>query len=127
MTVESITESVWTRLVARAAMIVTPLIVTLFGWFTFNYLDLRFAEQAANITTVVSRVDRIETASHDAASRTEAIATRTAIVENNQQTGQRTQDQIINKLDLISNTLSDLREKSASISATVEAIKRKDP
>lgn len=123
MTVESLTESVWTRLIARVAMIATPMIVTLFGWFTFNYLDVRFTEQAQSLAGVVTRVDRIESAASTAVLTVSGIATRTAIVENNQTVGQRTQDAISGKLDMISNSISDLREKTASISATVEVIK----
>lgn len=123
MTVESLTESVWTRLIARSAMIVTPFVVTIFGWFTFSYLDVRFAEQKDGLAVVIGRVDRIETAATTAGGKVDGIATRTAIVENNQTVGQRTQDAISGKLDMISNSISDLREKTASISATVEVIK----
>lgn len=121
--VERLTESVWTRLIARVAMIVTPLIVTMFGWFTFNYLDVRFTEQKQNLADVVTRVDRIESAAGTAVLTVSAIDKRTSIVENNQNIGQRTQDVISAKLDTIVNSIGDLREKMASISATVEVIK----
>lgn len=123
MTVESVTESVWTRLVARAAMIVTPFIVTLVSFLGINYLDTRFNEQAASLTGVISRVDRIENAATSAGATVSGIDRRTAIVETNQGNGQRMQDAISQKLDTIVNSIGDLREKTAAISATVEAIK----
>lgn len=125
--VERLTESVWTRLIARMAMIATPLIVTMFGWFTFNYLDIRFTEQSHSLDAVVTRVDRIESAATAAVVTVAGIDKRTSIVENNQSISQRTQDAISAKLDTIVNSISELREKTASISATVEVIKlRKD-
>ncbi len=120
-TAENVAESVWTRLIARFAMIATPFIVAIVGSLTFGYLDTRFDQQRTYVEQVSVRVDRLEHAATDAAAKTEVVATKAAVLENNQVLGRdrnaRAQDQINAKLDTIQNSIADLREKVAGIAA----------
>lgn len=128
-TAEKVAESVWTRLVSRAAMIITPVIVTAFGAVILNDLDIRFSQQSDSIAGVKARVDKIESAAGTAIDKADTISARTAVVESTQTIlnadTARSQGQITGKLDEIQTSIADLREKTAAIGATVDVLKQR--
>lgn len=124
--VESFIDNPWTKLIARVAMFLTPIIVAYIGNLTLAYLESRFNEQANKTTEVGYRVDRLEAATSTAAVQVNTINTRLSVVENNQMVSrdrnQRTQDQISTKLDAISNDITTVKEKIAAIGAKVDSL-----
>jgi len=124
--IESFIDNPWTKLIARAAMFLTPIVVGYIGNLTLSYLEIKFSEQAEKTASVAYRVDRLESGMQAAGLQANAINTRLSVVENNQlvsrDRNQRLQDQIGAKLDAISSDITTIKEKVAAIGAKVDTI-----
>lgn len=127
--VESFIDNPWTKLLARAAMFLTPVIVAYIGNLTLAYLESRFNDQAQMTAVVSNRVDKLEAATTATGQQIYSIQTRLSVVENNQTASgdrnQRTQDQISAKLDGISSDITTVKEKVAAIGAKVDTLNQK--
>lgn len=125
MTAKGIAESVTMTLVARAAMLLTPIIVTIFGSLSLYYLDSRFANAAAATQSVAEHVDRVEAtaivAKHDA----DAAKDRIIVLETVNAANDKLLQAILGRLQSIDTSIGALAQTMAAMTATVQALKER--
>lgn len=126
---EKVADSVILRLVARAAMVATPIVLAALCWLSIQYLEGRFGEQKAATQVVSVRVDQLSDTVDKATGAASALAARVIILETNSVRGRADreafQEQITGDIKEMRNALVTLSNNVAALTATVQGLKER--
>ena len=118
-TANNIVQNAYFTLLSRIAMMVTPVLVTGFGYLTFNYLQIRFESVQTEVTELATRVGSTENAARMSVDAVSNLTNRVTVVETGrsvEKESSRTETQQIiehlnrqdDKLDRLSTSVSAL-------------------
>lgn len=113
---EKLAESTMLMVMARLAMLATPILLGAIGYFGLQWLDGRFEVQAAVTTTVIRKVDNLE-------DEWPKLRERVVKLEINQDRGradrQEYQRQTLERLDRVDAAILALSNSVAALNATL--------
>lgn len=117
--VQSLAENVGLTLVARLAMIATPVAAGVFSWLLTSYLDLRFAEARSAYETAIERVVSIETAFGKSLDTLSTVDRRVTVLEASTARGRADREQFQEQMMA---ELRDLRTAQGSVAVQLAAV-----
>lgn len=117
--VQSLAENVELTLVARLAMIATPVAAGVFSWLMTSYLDLRFAEARSAYETEIERVVSIETAFGKSLDTLSTVDRRVTVLETSTARGRADREQFQEQMMA---ELRDLRTAQGSVAVQLAAV-----
>jgi hypothetical protein len=126
---QHLAENVTLIIVARLAMVATPIVLAALVWFAASWLDQRFDVQKTATDIVSVRVDGLQSSVDTLGSNAVALANRVIVLETGSARGrqdrQAFQDDISADIKDMRNALVSLSNNVAALTATVQALKER--
>ena len=120
---DKIVQNVYFTLVSRAAMLATPALVTLFGYLTFNYLQIRFESVQSEVTELAGRVGSTENAARMSVDAVSTLSNRVTVVETGRsiekENGRTENQQILDHLNHVDDKLDHLSNSVSALDALI--------